>query len=332
MAPERQTTLELDRKTVQQVVQSLDPGLVVGGFARLHGGSTEVYRIDFADTDHEPLVLKIYPDEPVWGPAKEKLVADWVTKLTPLAPKWLEIDESRSVLPLRYALLPLLPGRSLRDWMAETDIEQAYRQMGALLRDIHAMSMPAYGYLLGHGIDRPMPTNADYMTSAFEEVFRRFRDFGGDADLGRRLQLLSEANFDLLQQSSGAVLCHDDFHQGNVLTLRDDAGRLQLSGLIDFGNARAADRFFDLAKALFCSAHEDPRSYKPILEGYGSVDHSDIERTLWLYTLFHRLSMWCWLTKLGLDPAAEDGPGGLLRDLHAMARVSDLGITLQTGS
>ncbi|MBB3594145.1 Ser/Thr protein kinase RdoA (MazF antagonist) [Rhizobium sp. BK529] len=332
MAPERRTTLELDTKAVQQIVQNLDADLVAGGFARLHGGSTEIYRIDLANADYEPLVLKIYPDDPEWGPANEKLVAGWIRKLTPLAPKWLEIDESRSLLPLRYALLPLLPGRSLRDWMAETDIEQAYRQMGALLRNIHAMSMPAYGYLLGYGINRPMPTNADYMTSAFEDVFRRFRDLGGDADLGRRLQLLSEANFGLLQQSSGAVLCHDDFHQGNVLALRNDSGRLQLSGLIDFGNARAADRFFDLAKALFCSAHEDPRSYKPILEGYGSVDHPDIGRTLWLYTLFHRLSMWCWLMKLGLDPATENGPGGLLRDLHTMVRVSDPGITSQTGS
>lgn len=332
MAPERRTTIELDGETVQQIVQNLDPGLVAGGFARLHGGSTEVYRIDLAGADIEPLVLKIYPDEPEWGPAKEKLVAGWFTELTRLAPNWLEIDESRSLLPLRYALLPLLPGRALRDWMAEPDIEQAYRQMGELLRGIHAMAMPAYGYVFGHGIDRPISTNADYMTSAFEDVFRRFRDLGGDADLGRRLRQLAEGNFGLLQQSSNAVLCHDDFHQGNVLALRGDAGRLQLSGLVDFGNARAADRLFDLARALFCSAHEDPRSYKPILEGYGPVDHIDIERTLWLYTLFHRLSMWCWLTKLGLDLAAEDGPGGLLRDLHAMARVSDLGITLQTGS
>ena len=324
MAPERRTTIELDGETVQQIVQNLDPGFVAGGFARLHGGSTEVYRIDLAGADGEPLVLKIYPDEPEWGPAKEKLVAGWFTELTPLAPNWLEIDESRSLLPLRYALLPLLPGRSMRDWMAEPDIEQAYRQMGELLRGIHAMPMPAYGYLLGHGIEKPRSTNANYMTSAFEDVFRRFHDLGGDADLGRRLQQQAEGDFGLLQQSSGAVLCHDDFHQGNVLAMRSDAGRLQLSGLVDFGNARAADRLFDLAKALFCSAHEDPRSHRPILEGYGEIDHPDIERALWLYTLFHRVSMWCWLMKLGLDPAAENGPGGLLRDLRAM--VNGLGL------
>ncbi|MDR6666393.1 aminoglycoside phosphotransferase family protein [Rhizobium sp. 1399] len=137
-------TLELDRETVQRIVQNLDPSFIAGGFSRLHGGSTEVYRIDLAGANREPLVLKIYPDEPEWGPAKERLVAGWCAELTALVPKWLEIDESRSLLPLRYALLPLLPGRSLRDWMAEPDIENAYRQMGELLRRIHAMPMATY--------------------------------------------------------------------------------------------------------------------------------------------------------------------------------------------
>lgn len=321
MAPQRRPTLELEKETVQRLVQSLDPALVASGFARLEGGSTEVYRIDLVGFEREPLVLKIYPDEPEWGPSKEELVAGWLKDLMPPVPRWLHVDETRGILPLRYALLTLLPGRSLRYWMAEPDIEQAYRQMGELLRRIHAVPMPAYGYLRGGGIDRPVSANADYMTSAFEDVFRRFRNLGGGPDLARRLQHLAEGSFDLLDGGDGPVLCHDDFHQGNVLALRDDASRLQLSGLIDFGNARAADKLFDLAKALFCSAHEDPRSYRPILEGYGPVGHPDFERALWLYSLFHRMSMWCWLTKLGLDPTDQNGPGGLIRDLLAMARL-----------
>jgi Ser/Thr protein kinase RdoA (MazF antagonist) len=319
MAPQRRTTLEPDTETVQRLVQSLDRTLVAAGFGRLEGGSTEIYRIDLVGSDRGPLVLKIYPDEPEWGPSKEVLVAGWLKGLTPPVPKWLRVDESRTLLPQRFALLTLLPGRSLRHWMAEPGIDHAYRQMGELLRHIHDIPMPAYGYVRGHGIDKSRSANSDYMTAAFEDVFRRFRDLGGDADLGRNLQRLAEGSFDLLDESDGPVLCHDDFHQGNLLASRDDAGGLQLSGLIDFGNARAADKLFDLAKALFCSSHEDPHSRQPILEGYGRVDHPDTERALWLYTLFHRISMWCWLTKLGADATAEDGPGGLVRDLREMA-------------
>jgi Ser/Thr protein kinase RdoA (MazF antagonist) len=310
--------LKLDTECVQRLVHSLDSALTVSGFARLTGGSTDVFRIDLSDSDCGSLVLKIYPNEPEWGPSKEALVAGWLQGLTPSVPKWLRLDDSRTLLPLRYALLTLLPGRSLRNWMAAPDIEQAYRQMGELLCRIHAVPMPAYGYIHGHGVERPISTNADYMTVAFEDVFRRFRDLGGDADLGRRLQQLAEKSFGLLDESDGPVLCHDDFHQGNVLARRNDVDRLELSGLIDFGNARAADKLFDLAKALFCSAHEDPRSYRPILEGYGPVDHTDTECALWLYMLFHRVSMWCWLTKLGVNAGAENGPGDLIRDLREM--------------
>ncbi|MDQ0133462.1 Ser/Thr protein kinase RdoA (MazF antagonist) [Neorhizobium galegae] len=319
MAPQRRTTLELDGETVNRLVQHLDRDFVASGFNRLEGGSTEVYRIDLVAAEHGPLILKIYPDQPEWPPRKENLVAGWLEGLIPPVPRWLRVDETGTLLPLRYALLTLLPGRSLRHWMGEPDIAQAYRQMGKLLRQVHAVPMPAYGYIRGDGIDKPCPTNTGYMTAAFEDVFRRFRDLGGDAELGRNLQRLAEGSFGLLAESAGPVLCHDDFHQGNVLALRDEAGDLRLSGLVDFGNARAGDRLFDLAKALFCSSHEDPRSHRPILEGYGRTDHPDMERALWLYTLFHRISMWCWLTKLGVDATAETGPGGLIRNLHEMA-------------
>jgi len=94
-------------------------------------------------------------------------------------------------------------------------------------------------------------------------------------------------------------------------------GSLQLTGLIDFGNARAGDALFDLAKALFCCAHEDPRSREPVLAGYGEINHPDPEEALWLYTLFHRVVMWCGLTRRG---DTSDGPAGLLRDLDEMSR------------
>lgn len=321
MAPRRRMTFDLDVEMARQALRAFDPSLEPVGVQRLHGGSTEVYRLDLAGGG-DPLVLKLYADEPVWKPAKEALVGGWVSggALGTAVPRWRHLDLSRDVLPLRYAVMTWLPGEPLRRWMGEPGVDHAYRQMGALVRSFHSIRMEAYGYVRAEGVEEPRATNADYMVGAFERVFRRFRDLGGDAELAGRLESLAEARFDLLSESAGPVLCHDDFHQGNVLALRDSAGDLKVSGLIDFGNARAGDSLFDLAKALFCSAHEDPRSYAPLLEGYGEIDHSDPEGVLWLYTLFHRVSMWAWLTGLGQPPDAPDGPGGLLRDLAEMAR------------
>ncbi len=284
-------------------------------FVRLDGGSTEVYKIDVSGAAASALVLKIYADEPTWMPAKEALVAGWFAPLAPLVPRWLAVDESRTILPLRFALLTSLPGRPLRESFGDPDIADGYRQMGALLRRVHAIPMDAYGYVKGEGVENPQNTNADYMREAFDDVFRRFRELGAEPGLARRLEGMVAARSIVLAESTGPVLAHDDFQQGNVLALRDADGRLRLSGLVDFGNARAADPLFDLAKALFCSAHEDPASYRPLLEGYGPLAHSRPEVALWLYTLYHRLTMWCWLSAPG-----EGGPADLLRDIEAMAR------------
>jgi Ser/Thr protein kinase RdoA (MazF antagonist) len=155
------------------------------------------------------------------------------------------------------------------------------------------------------------------MRAAFDQAFRQFREQSGDHVLTRRLEHQVQARFDLLRSSAGPVFCHDDLQQGNVLADRDRNGSPQLTGLIDFGNARAADALFDLAKALFCCVHEDFSSRVPLLAGYGEIDHPAPEDALWLYTLFHRVSMWCWLTRHGL---AADGGAGLLRDLREMSR------------
>ena len=200
---------------------------------------------------------------------------------------------------------------------AVSAIDAAYRQMGELLRRLHAIPMTAYGYIVADGIRRPQPTNDEYMRSAFNQAFWQFREQAGEETLTRRLEEKAQSRFDLLQCSAGPVLCHDDLQQGNLLAEYGTNGSLQLTGLIDFGNARAGDALFDLAKALFCCAHEDPRSRGPVLAGYGEINHPDPEEALWLYALFHRVVMWCGLTRGG---DTSDGPAGLLRDLDEMSR------------
>ena len=319
MSGTRRLTLDLTISQVSAVVATLDATPRLAGFARLHGGSTEVYRIDLADRP-EPVVLKIYRDDPAWAPAKEALVAGWIADhdLGVPTPRWLRLDEGRALLPLRYALITFLPGQTVRSLAGEPDIETAYRRMGELLRRVHAVPMTAYGYILADGIFEPRASNAEYMTDAYERVFRRFRRQSGDGPLASRLEAMARERYGLRDQAAGPVLCHDDFQPGNVLAARDASGELMLTGLIDFGNALAGDPLADLAKALFCCAHEDPRSTGPLREGYGPIDRPEAEEALWLYTLYHRLTMWTFLTRLGDDPASA-GPAGLMADLTEMA-------------
>jgi Ser/Thr protein kinase RdoA (MazF antagonist) len=308
--------VDLEFEQVRAIVRDLDRALDVLGFARLHGGVNEVYRIDVAGAEN-PLVLKIYADEPEWIVAKEALVAGWIGERAGLPiPRWLRLDERRTFIPFRFALTTWLPGVTVRSLIGTPGIDAAYRQMGELLRRLHAIPMTAYGYIVADGIRQPQPTNDEYMRTAFSQAFRQFREQGGEETLTRRLEEKAQARFDLLQYSAGPVLCHDDLQQGNVLAEHGADGSLHLTGLIDFGNARAGDALLDIAKALFCCTHEDPSSREPLLAGYGEIDHPDPEEALWLYTLFHRVVMWSSLARRG---DASNGPEALLRDLHEMS-------------
>ena len=315
MSLQRRLTSDLDRDQVQAIVAGLSTSLQPEAATRLNGGSTEVYRIDLAG-GVDPLVLKIYADEPVWAPAKEALVSGWLTDWGQLpTPRWLTLDETRQILPLRYALTTWLPGETVRSLRAAPGTTTACREMGRWLKRLHSLPMDGYGYVLDQGIASPQSTNADHMAAEFESAFRGFAEQKGDITLARHLERAAHERLPLASHSAGPVFAHDDFQPGNLFA-RQTSDTLVLTGLLDFGNTRAADPLFDLAKALLCCTHEDARSRQPLLDGYGAIDHPDAKGVLWLYTLYHRLIMWTWLTRIGVTPA--EGPAGLLRDLRAM--------------
>jgi Ser/Thr protein kinase RdoA (MazF antagonist) len=151
----------------------------------------------------------------------------------------------------------------------------------------------------------------------FTYSFDRFRHFGGDEALAQRLEAIAADHASVIRHSVGAVFAHGDFQPNNVLAARDDDGRLRITGLIDYGNARASDPICDLAKTLFCSEHDALGSRAPILEGYGPIDHPDPEAAIWIYLLMHRLIMWWWLRHIGVIRPGERHD--LLADLERMA-------------
>jgi aminoglycoside phosphotransferase (APT) family kinase protein len=313
---QRRLTFDLDLDRIRPIVADLDPALRPTAVSRLAGGSTEVYRIDLATG--APLVLKLYADEPAWFAAKEALVAGWIGEAAPIPiPRWLKLDDSRARLPLRYALITWLPGQTIRSLKGAPGVTDAYRRMGAALRRLHQIPMDGFGYILGEGIASPHATNDAYMTQAFETLFRRFRDQSDDAALTHELEEAVRPRLDLLTLCDRPVLLHQDFQPGNVLAERGADGALRLTGLIDFANARAGDPLMDLATALSCCTHEDPASRAPLLEGYGPVNHPDLDGALWLYVFFFRLTLWTWLMEIGDAGAA--GPAGALGELVGVA-------------
>src|SRR4051794_11992581 len=119
-------TVDLEPEQVRAIVRDLGRTLDPIGFARLHGGVNDVYRIDIAGAE-SPLVLKIYADEPAWIVAKEGLVAGWIGERAGIpVPRWLRVDEGRTRIPFRFALTTWLPGMTVRSLIGAPGIDAAY--------------------------------------------------------------------------------------------------------------------------------------------------------------------------------------------------------------
>jgi Ser/Thr protein kinase RdoA (MazF antagonist) len=187
------------------------------------------------------------------------------------------------------------------------DYNDIFVEIGGLARKLHTLAMPGYGALCS-------PQHADnsaYVSALIAYALERFLYFGADPELAERLRETLGRGFAAIVPASGpAVFAHDDLHPGNILVV-EEAGRLSLSGLIDFGNARAQSAVMDVAKTIFICEHMAPGSGPAILRGYGAIDHPAPTEALAYYTTLHRIIMWWWLRKVGVL-ATPDTPSELI--------------------
>lgn len=305
--------LALDLATAMAITARLDEPFAARRLRRFENVSAEVFEIE--GDDGRTVILKAYADEPAWKLRKEAFVAARFARVAEV-PRWLVVDESRALLPRRFVVMTRLPGGSLRDRFGRKGSAALFRDMGALLRRLHDVSMPRHGYLLEADVAEPFDTNAARMAAAFEAKFRDFRGWGGDPALCERIARFVAARADALAECDGAVLCHNDFHPGNVLAAETHDGGWRLSGVVDFENAVAGDPLFDLAKALDYTAHECPAGRAPLAEGYGPLERPGAAEALEAYRAYHKLELLNWFKVIG--EGRFRGSASLLAELDAM--------------
>ena len=283
----------------------------------LPGGHAPVFRVDLSSG--KSVILKVYLDDTTKAPDRDSFAAAQLKDTGLPVTRYLLVDDTKAKLPFRFAVTNYLAGVTAGSLSGHQDITSLYRQTGELLRSLHAVAMPAYGSFGTEGIAKPVSSNGAFMRGLIDHSFERFAAMGAESVLTSRLRQIVEDRFEeIVPHSHGPVFAHDDMHPNNILGVEDSQGNLVLSGLIDFGNARAADAVFDLAKCLFCSEHDAPGSTPHILAGYGKIKHPDPEGALSYYTLLHRMVMWWWLRQVRVIPAA-DAPSELMDDLRATA-------------
>jgi hygromycin-B 7''-O-kinase len=231
--------------------------------SRFAGGSvTGAYRIEFADADQAPVVLKIYGAGDRFA-AKEARALRFLTGHgLDISPRVLAFSGSAGALGGRpYLVSSLRPGRTLAELDAEltcTQRHEVYRQLGEVLKRLH--SIPAGGFGDANGqIRGPLPDNSAYMARMLERDLRGFRESSGDPALAGKLAA----------QCLRPAYCHGDVHEGNLLAEVAEDGTCSLTGLLDPDNMHAGDPLMDFVRLDAFSMHGDATKMAGLFSGYG---------------------------------------------------------------
>lgn len=285
----------------QTIVDRIAPGRRLARIGELLAGEiSAVFAIELADGPPS-FVLKVYPETLHWKMQKEVSIARRLEGLPLPAPRILLADESRSLLDLNFLVMNRFDGRTVGQWESSLDPNETYeiyRQIGAALRVVHGVALESFGYLGADGVLQPFASNRAYMLSQFARKLGGFARLGGRPALARQLDAYLRRSTDLLDGCQQPVLCHYDYHSGNLLADRR-GGKLQLTGIIDLENAIAGDPLMDLAKTIAYSVRDDETKRAGLLAGYGPIDRPGWQETLRLYQFYGAIELWAWWTQIG---------------------------------
>jgi hygromycin-B 7''-O-kinase len=264
------------------------------------------------------VIVKIYAEQWRWKQAKEAHVYRLLRQhgVGPV-PELLHADDASEHLHGRACtVMTLIEGQPLSAVSASldaTELHRVYRQMGEILAGLHGIDQDAFGCLTTKILD-PKPSNTAYMSGQFGKKLREFASLGGDGALRAAIEQHVGEHAGLFAVCDRAALCHNDFHEGNILVARDEQRGWRVTGFIDVENAIAADPLIDLAKTDSYSVRGNPAKLAGLLDGYGPRGDAFAER-LALYRLYHALELWDWFASLGQSAPLD----GLARDMRHLA-------------
>jgi aminoglycoside phosphotransferase (APT) family kinase protein len=186
-------------------------------------------------------------------------------------------DRTHELIDRDYMVMERLPGLPLTE--AAVDPHAAFRQVGAMLAQCHAITAERYGYLGAH---RPMEPQASWV-DAFVVMWNALLDdvaatghYSAEerAALGKLLEL-NLAHFD---RPVDASFLHMDIWHQNVLV--DERGRV--TGIVDWDRALWGDPEIEFAVLDYCGV-----SVSAFWEGYGK--ERDVSEAAQLRRVFYLL-------------------------------------------
>lgn len=298
----------LRRSAAQAILSRVVPEFRVTAVVVRGGGEVNaVYEVRGAG-GVRPLIIKVYPER--WPApadrwrsklAKEVFVYRLLARngITEI-PRVLR-HEAGGVpdLPSAFAVMTLLDGRPLStvgDRLTGGHLGTVYAEMGRLLAAVHKITAERWGYV-ATGIVDAKPSNTAYMLDQFATKLSRFADLGGGRATAEAIRRYAAERADLFAECVRPALCHNDFHDGNVL-VRETGQGWQVAGYVDVENTVVADPLLDLARTDYYALRDNPAKRVAFLSGYGPLPAGSAGRMA-LYRLHHVLEFWNWSAATG---------------------------------
>jgi aminoglycoside phosphotransferase (APT) family kinase protein len=174
-------------------------------------------------------------------------------------------DDSHTLVDRAYMLMERLPGRALSDMggISQRFYDRVLEQVGDALRQMHALTAGAYGYIGAH---RPMEPEHTWW-AAFRVMWNALLDdllhCGGYSEAeANRMRGLLDAYRNCFERPVRASLLHMDVWSQNILV--DERGTL--TGLVDLDRALWGDPEIEYAVLDYCGISE-PAFWR----GYGAA-------------------------------------------------------------
>ena len=304
--PEHEEDYQLGQQLANDILQAFRPGDRLRSVSRLSGGAIgRVFELDCERAPHR-LVLKLFPESNPWGMPYEVFIFNLLRRKTSVpTPRIFHTDASHRVLSNDYVIMEKLAGAAIAHQpdLDESDYRSLYRQIGGVLRAMHGVTLPAFGYVARSDPVENWPTNAQFMSEWFGRQLEQYSQHGGEQELRRAITERVKASAEIFNACTQAVLCHTDIHESNVIAARDGQD-WHITGVIDVGGAIAADPLYDVARTDYWSARRDQIKHAALLDGYGLTElDAHEEATLSIYRLYHALELRNWFATH--DPASE---------------------------
>lgn len=320
MNPLNKEDHETEIGLANELLQPFRPGGRVRSMTRLDGGVVSRVFDLVCEQPPEHVVLKVYPTSERWLMEYEVFIFGLLQRETSVpTPRIFYSDRQHRLVPDDYVLMEKVEGAAIahHTGLKDPDYRDLYRQIGRILRAMHAVELPAFGYLEMSGPVENWPTNREFMTEWFRRALANFNEHGGDPRLGQAIAKRVQSSGAIFNRCDQAALCHNDLHEANAIAARRANG-WHLTGIVDVGGAIAADPLFDVARTDYWSTRGNPIKRQALLEGYGvSLSDSDVKAALGVYEMYHALELRNWFARAGDYPETVDRIASELNRLAA---------------